>query len=103
MYTDGSRWCADARARTAAACAPFPSAQYYFETIFPRIPKPVMDNIIEDLKRRGLPHKPKVRCGACRGLKGRGGSCLPHAARRTGQNTALNGRLLPPWCRGPAL
>ncbi|KAF5838667.1 PRP38 family-domain-containing protein [Dunaliella salina] len=37
--------------------------QYYFETIFPRIPKPVMDNIVEELKRRGLPYKPKGNAG----------------------------------------
>jgi pre-mRNA-splicing factor 38B len=34
--------------------------QYYFETIFPRIPKPVMDNMIEELKARKLPTTPKV-------------------------------------------
>eukprot|EP00983_Pelagomonas_calceolata_P127763 1161442-Pelagomonas_calceolata.AAC.11 len=44
--------------------------QYYFETIFPRIPKPVMDNIVEELKRRGLPYKPKV---GVQGNAGQGG------------------------------
>lgn len=34
--------------------------QYYFETIFPRIPKPVHDAIQEELKRKGLPTSPKV-------------------------------------------
>ena len=43
------------------ALFPLAHLQYYFETIFPRIPKPVMDSIVEELKQRGLPYKPKVR------------------------------------------
>ncbi len=42
---------------------PWPS-QYYFETIFPRIPKPVQDNINEELKSRGLPTTAKGNGGA---------------------------------------
>lgn len=38
--------------------------QYYFETIFPRIPKKVMDEIIKELKRRGLRHEAKGNGGA---------------------------------------
>ncbi|KAJ9527313.1 hypothetical protein QJQ45_025541 [Haematococcus lacustris] len=37
--------------------------QYYFETIFPRIPKTVMDAIVEELKSRQLPHVPKGNAG----------------------------------------
>jgi hypothetical protein len=44
--------------------------QYYFETIFPRIPKPVMDNLVQELKALGLPTTPKVceKVPAKRGL-----------------------------------
>ncbi|PNH05807.1 Pre-mRNA-splicing factor 38B [Tetrabaena socialis] len=37
---------------------------YYFETIFPRIPKPVQDVINDDLKSRGLPTTAKGNAGA---------------------------------------
>ena len=37
-----------------------PWLQYYFETIFPRIPKPVMDSLVQELKALGLPTTPKV-------------------------------------------
>jgi pre-mRNA-splicing factor 38B len=33
------------------------SAQYYFETLFPRIPKPVQDDLAAKLTARGLPVK----------------------------------------------
>ena len=33
------------------------AAQYYFETIFPRIPKPVADDLISKLTSMGLPTK----------------------------------------------
>ncbi|KAG2499979.1 hypothetical protein HYH03_002263 [Edaphochlamys debaryana] len=39
-------------------------SQYYFETIFPRIPKPVEDVIKEELKGRGLPTSAKGNGGA---------------------------------------
>lgn len=42
--------------------------QYYFETIFPRIPKTVQDEIIAELKGMGLPTTPK-------GNAGQGGWC----------------------------
>jgi pre-mRNA-splicing factor 38B len=38
--------------------------QYYFETIFPRIPKTVESDIITDLKARGLPTSGKGNGGA---------------------------------------
>ncbi|GAX83496.1 hypothetical protein CEUSTIGMA_g10921.t1 [Chlamydomonas eustigma] len=37
--------------------------QYYFETIFPRIPKKVSDDIIAELSNRGLPAKAKGNAG----------------------------------------
>ncbi|MEW5309735.1 MAG: hypothetical protein WDW38_001597 [Sanguina aurantia] len=37
--------------------------QYYFETIFPRIPKKVQDDIVEDLRRQGLPSSAKGNAG----------------------------------------
>ncbi|GIL42842.1 hypothetical protein Vafri_697 [Volvox africanus] len=43
-------------------CTPLPS--YYFETIFPRIPKPVQDAINEELKSRNLPTTAKGNGGA---------------------------------------
>ncbi|GIL42841.1 hypothetical protein Vafri_697 [Volvox africanus] len=39
-------------------------SQYYFETIFPRIPKPVQDAINEELKSRNLPTTAKGNGGA---------------------------------------
>ncbi|GLC44368.1 hypothetical protein PLESTB_000476900 [Pleodorina starrii] len=39
-------------------------SQYYFETIFPRIPKPVQDVINEELKSRNLPTTAKGNGGA---------------------------------------
>ena len=32
--------------------------QYYFETIFPRIPKPVKDDFVSKLTAMGLPSRP---------------------------------------------
>ena len=32
-------------------------AQYYFETIFPRIPKPVQDDFVSKLTAMGLPSR----------------------------------------------
>lgn len=46
--------------------------QYYFETIFPRIPKKVEDDIQAELRRRGLPTKGKGN-GGCGGTDRRGG------------------------------
>lgn len=40
--------------RTQACCA---RAQYYFETIFPRIPKPVQDDFVSKLTSMGLPSR----------------------------------------------
>jgi pre-mRNA-splicing factor 38B len=37
--------------------------QYYFETILPRIPKPVQDHITEELKQRSLPTAAKMNGG----------------------------------------
>jgi len=37
--------------------------QYYFETIFPRIPKKVMDDMAEELKQRNLPTTGKGNAG----------------------------------------
>ena len=34
-----------------------PSVQYYFETLFPRIPKPVQDDLAAKLTAMGLPVK----------------------------------------------
>lgn len=44
---------------------PLPSSclQYYFETIFPRIPKPVEDAIKRELESRGLPASAKGNAG----------------------------------------
>jgi hypothetical protein len=36
---------------------PCVAAQYYFETIFPRIPKPVHDDFVSKLTALGLPSK----------------------------------------------
>lgn len=42
----------------AQTCSPAPAApQYYFETIFPRIPTKVTDEVLAGLKARGLPCK----------------------------------------------
>jgi pre-mRNA-splicing factor 38B len=38
-------------------------SQYYFETIFPRIPKKVTDDIVDELKKRGLPTTAKGNAG----------------------------------------
>jgi pre-mRNA-splicing factor 38B len=46
--------------------------QYYFETIFPRIPKKVEDDIQAELRRQGLPTKGKGN-GGCGGPDRRGG------------------------------
>jgi pre-mRNA-splicing factor 38B len=46
--------------------------QYYYETIFPRIPKKVEDDIQAELHRRGLPTKGKGN-GGCGGPDRRGG------------------------------
>jgi pre-mRNA-splicing factor 38B len=46
--------------------------QYYFETIFPRIPKKVEDDIQAELCRRGMPTKGKGN-GGCGGADRRGG------------------------------
>jgi pre-mRNA-splicing factor 38B len=46
--------------------------QYYYETIFPRIPKKVEDDIQAELRRRGLPVKGKGN-GGCGGPDRRGG------------------------------
>ena len=40
--------------RTQTCCA---RAQYYFETIFPRIPKPVQDDFVSKLTSMGLPSR----------------------------------------------
>ncbi|PRW61404.1 pre-mRNA-splicing factor 38B isoform X1 [Chlorella sorokiniana] len=37
--------------------------QFYFETIFPRVPKPVHDEIVEKLKEMDLPTAPKGNAG----------------------------------------
>ena len=37
--------------------------QYYFETIFPRIPKKVSDDFVDELKKKGLPTVPKGNAG----------------------------------------
>ncbi len=34
-----------------------PGPQYYFETLFPRVPKPVQDDMVAKLAARGLPTK----------------------------------------------
>ena len=46
------RWCL--RDCTEACCT---RAQYYFETIFPRIPKPVQDDFVSKLTSMGLPSR----------------------------------------------
>lgn len=48
------------------------SLQYYYETIFPRIPKKVEDDIQAELRRCGLPVKGKGN-GGCGGPDRRGG------------------------------
>ncbi len=40
------------------------NSQYYFETIFPRIPKKVQDDIVDALRSRGLPTTGKGNAGA---------------------------------------
>lgn len=37
--------------------------QYYFETIFPRIPKPVQDSFMQRFGEMGLPTKPVGNAG----------------------------------------
>ena len=54
------------------ACRRLLSSQYYFETIFPRIPKKVEDDIQAALRSRGLPTKGKGN-GGCGGANRRGG------------------------------
>jgi len=49
-----------------------PRLQYYYETIFPRIPKRVEDEIQSALRARGLPVKGKGN-GGCGGPDRRGG------------------------------
>lgn len=68
----------------ACSCCPAPALplplpavasaalQYYFETIFPRIPKKVEDDIQVELRRRNLPTKGKGN-GGCGGADRRGG------------------------------
>jgi len=48
--------------------------QYYFETIFPRIPKTVTDEIVGDLKSMGLP-------SAAKGNAGQGGRVVQSICR----------------------
>ena len=47
-----------------------PAAQYYFETIFPRIPKKVSDEVTEELRKRGLPTAAKGNAGQVGALVG---------------------------------
>lgn len=37
--------------------------QHYFETIFTRIPKKILDSIVEELQSAGLPHTAKTNAG----------------------------------------
>ena len=48
-----------------------PSMQFYFETIFPRIPKPVHDDFVSKLIAMGLPSR-AVRNGGQGGVDRRG-------------------------------
>lgn len=41
----------------AGPWAPAAAVQYYFETIFPRIPKPVHDDLVSKLTAMGLPSR----------------------------------------------
>lgn len=62
--TGCSEQASDGSSHSHLTC-PCPAAlQYYFETIFPRIPKKVQDDIVEGLQARGLPTTGKGNGGA---------------------------------------
>ncbi len=44
-------------ALSALTALRFSCSQYYFETLFPRVPKPVQDDMVTKLAARGLPTK----------------------------------------------